>query len=1314
MKVDRGRNKKPTSALPLACQELIEKLLNSNEEEVIGELKKVETWSYGKCELYHWISVLDKLDGMLGVATAYPKDTSEDQQKKILPLCQNLKDPEVKDRAMTIVRFTALLIEHSYARHVYNSVEHLLSMMNSSDMDVLLNVMNVLYVFGKRSNFLTRLYARLKTNLNNALEYLGKSWGGKEYGFGLAECLKYKDLEHFPETATSVVFEYSLTEDGNSDMLTAPARELKLMEVHKIPGTLEEIFTQLVHSYHIPRHQQLALLFKIRTARCFADYNLRLKCIEARLQAIAIANSLDHYLYPGLIEEIVEVLELTDPDLIAIKSAALRALTAIVHLDKNLRLNEIVESTGAYAYHGFLPTLVRDCVSTFNDTGLMKFPQPFATALFSFLYHLSSYQYSAEALVSSGVVELLLRVIECQATEPNSITFVTRAVRVLDLIINVDVSAFHSRSGWTKLLDRLSFEIEQCQRENPFMLPSEVKDARELVVTESGESSESMDTSTRGRPPSSSTTSRQLSREPVEEGEGRRDRAELPGVAQVVEGRTVIQPEEDTEEKGGGTSKDMEVSTQGEGSVPLAEVKGSSIGEDSSQKESENSFSSRATKSLKRESSTVLQCIPQRSALIKSILNFFRKIIPDSTFADDARLLHHSPLVTVLKHIFSNGGYYGATLYLAAIDIFTGIVYHEPVILSNLLEQGLAGVILNSFILKDIPQTSEVLCAVPNCISALCLNEEIRKLVMSTCPFDRLLKTLISPPYHLAMKKHNRGDRTTVPNTLGVCVDQLLRHQTDLRECFMMAVMRLLEKTIRLGAGPELSKEKAEKASRVMDSQMDDEEVEEVTGVFLGSGMGDVFGLEKEEELAAMNAPPPQVEYVVNVVMFLTSVLCHNRSSDHAVLFLEKGGIQKLYRLATLPNFPVDFPTTTSATTLSSIFGAIMNMTADVKVITEGLSQFVVLVDELKEHLVPFRGEDSCLFQGDLEATVKVINSNQKMLQNISHIHCFLVILNNLSRVMHTSRYLSQPVPRQLHSVQLQAWATPTGYDLLKKLANLYKDLIVVNFKLMTVVDVEKVKYPPPVEESSQVQEGVESKTEGVESKVEEGTESKTKVTDTTVEGETEPKVDDKPESISVGIEVGGTGESESEESKGTEPSAPPDRDSNQVDVGLPAGDTPVTDAGSDGSEPMDVAGKGKSDTDSKNDSSKDDSDNKKKGTSKRKDSTDSEDEEEKKKKPIPEEIKILKGANSFLALTSRISRALSELFNQLVLLVGEPPPKPRFRQLATTPPQYAETVELAKIIITLLMGFVREEFPVISRGMISASEDVSSPLFEQ
>ena len=46
--------------------------------------------------------------------------------------------------------------------------------MNCSDMDVVLHVLNVFYVFGKRSNFLSRLYARLKSNLSTGLEHLGK------------------------------------------------------------------------------------------------------------------------------------------------------------------------------------------------------------------------------------------------------------------------------------------------------------------------------------------------------------------------------------------------------------------------------------------------------------------------------------------------------------------------------------------------------------------------------------------------------------------------------------------------------------------------------------------------------------------------------------------------------------------------------------------------------------------------------------------------------------------------------------------------------------------------------------------------------------------------------------------------------------------------------------------------------------------------------------------------------------------------------------------------------------------------------------
>ena len=52
----------------------------------------------------------------------------------------------------------------------------------------------------------------------------------------------------------------------------------------------------------------------------------------------------------------------------------------------------IIDVTGASSYHGFLPVLVRSCIQSLIDGNNELFPLPFATALFSFLYHLASYE----------------------------------------------------------------------------------------------------------------------------------------------------------------------------------------------------------------------------------------------------------------------------------------------------------------------------------------------------------------------------------------------------------------------------------------------------------------------------------------------------------------------------------------------------------------------------------------------------------------------------------------------------------------------------------------------------------------------------------------------------------------------------------------------------------------------------------------------------------------------------------------------------------------------------------------------------------
>lgn len=148
------------------------------------------------------------------------------------------------------------------------------------------------------------------------------------------------------------------------------------------------------------------------------------------------------------------------------------------------RLNSIIDVTGASQYHGFLPTLVRNCITSLTSTTLevkqtdtkstnsldksgssktllepgtsstedsddssfpatteiedepeqIKFPVSLTTALFSFLYHLASYDVGGEALVSCGMMESLLQVINWHGYELDHIT-----VRIVELKITVNV-----------------------------------------------------------------------------------------------------------------------------------------------------------------------------------------------------------------------------------------------------------------------------------------------------------------------------------------------------------------------------------------------------------------------------------------------------------------------------------------------------------------------------------------------------------------------------------------------------------------------------------------------------------------------------------------------------------------------------------------------------------------------------------------------------------------------------------------------------------------------------------------------------------
>lgn len=64
------------------------------------------------------------------------------------------------------------------------------------------------HLFSKRSNFISRLSVDKRSGLLSRLTHLAASWGGKDNGFGLAKCCSDDAINTFPESATTLHFEF--------------------------------------------------------------------------------------------------------------------------------------------------------------------------------------------------------------------------------------------------------------------------------------------------------------------------------------------------------------------------------------------------------------------------------------------------------------------------------------------------------------------------------------------------------------------------------------------------------------------------------------------------------------------------------------------------------------------------------------------------------------------------------------------------------------------------------------------------------------------------------------------------------------------------------------------------------------------------------------------------------------------------------------------------------------------------------------------------------------------------------------------------
>ncbi len=67
-------------------------------------------------------------------------------------------------------------------------------------------------------------------------------------------------------------------------------------------------------------------------------------------------------------------------------------------------------------------------------------------------------------------METLLKVVNHNSNSQEYIMFVTRAVRVIDLITNLDMSSFEAHNSLNAFINRLEYEVNECRKEQQYQL----------------------------------------------------------------------------------------------------------------------------------------------------------------------------------------------------------------------------------------------------------------------------------------------------------------------------------------------------------------------------------------------------------------------------------------------------------------------------------------------------------------------------------------------------------------------------------------------------------------------------------------------------------------------------------------------------------------------------------------------------------------------------------------------------------------------------------------------------------------------------
>ncbi|KAI3387423.1 hypothetical protein SNEBB_000954 [Seison nebaliae] len=401
-----------------------------------------------------------------------------------------------------LMRYIIGLMEMNRFEGLFNSFEHLLTLMVSEDAELILSIINLIYQFV--SNFHS-LSNEMRTRLHRQLQYFAMSWGDKFSGFSLATCIFEKDITKLFVGLSTLHFSYLIDPEGKERTNDKQMKSFRIDSLHQIDCTISELMQCLVYKYSIPERYHMHLLHKIRLVKYFHEYEERLHLIKIRLMARCVFShviiqflqkSSKSYSNIGnkmniktFIEEMVQVLHLSHKriDMIEIQTIILRTIGSLTCLifylpngaNTKVLFEHLLDLLEIEQFHGLLGTIVRQYVSALISgeyRGL--YTNEFGDALFTLLGYVYFYVPAFLKLNNNEIISTLLRLVNLYDQRNDLLRFVSRATHVLIVITMTDMETFQFHNGFEAFVNRFVHEINICREEQPFMIPEKNDDVK--------------------------------------------------------------------------------------------------------------------------------------------------------------------------------------------------------------------------------------------------------------------------------------------------------------------------------------------------------------------------------------------------------------------------------------------------------------------------------------------------------------------------------------------------------------------------------------------------------------------------------------------------------------------------------------------------------------------------------------------------------------------------------------------------------------------------------------------------------------------